>query len=135
MTKDSLQIVLEKELAEARQKADETRQKADEAAQELQRVELTYKTYMEKEAQSKRSIFVKPAVFRQQSITMYDRIMQAVDDFDKFKSFNARAVFDALGRDDAKYESTRPTITTTLRQLEHEGRLKKVGHGVYQKKK
>lgn len=131
-TPDEVQRVLEQKLAEAQERADE-------AARELARVQRTYETYMaeERPTQSmRRSILGQTQVARpQQPTTLYEQIANVVDGFGTSESFNARAVFNELGRDEDRYESTRPTITTTLRQLEGDGTLKKVGHGVYQRKK
>ena len=126
MDTPNLQRILEAELAEARKREEE-------AIRERERVESAYNAYMtEKPAGRRRSVPGQVVAVRQPK-TMYDRIINAVEGFNQTETFDARAIFDLLGREDAKYESARPTITTTLRELEGKGQLKKAGHGVYQR--
>jgi hypothetical protein len=129
MDTPSFQHTLEEQLAEAKRKEAEARKALNEAIQERERVERAYNGYMAKE----KGITSRRRSAPRAEPTMYDRIVEAVGGFGLSESFDAKAIFDALGREDAKYESMRPTITSTLRELENKSQLKRVGHGVYQR--
>jgi hypothetical protein len=133
MDTPNLQQRLEQELADARKREDEVRREWEEVKQERERIERTLNVYMEKPTSRRRSIPGQVVVVRQPK-TMRDHIIDAVERFDESEAFNARDIFELLDRDESKYHTTRPTITTTLRELEDKGQLKKTRHGMYQRK-